>query len=215
MKWLLQNGAPDCRSDAAQLIAKLDSTATQAIVQDGLSSQDEGLQAWATSQLRSQKVPDAIAQLTKRLDSPLASVRDVARQELSGFDIERLLSLFKQLDPLVCLRAGETIQKINPQCVQDLIEELKSPLRQKRIRAASGAVALGMHTQVVPQLLALAGDNDSLVRRTAAEVLGYVGTDESLDVLKSLRDDSSPAVRDAAVQSIAKLEETLVGLVNA
>ncbi|MDA1018176.1 MAG: HEAT repeat domain-containing protein [Planctomycetota bacterium] len=215
LKWLLQNGSPEGRSAAAQSIAKLDTTATLSIVQDGLDSQDESVQAWATSQLRSQKIPDAMAQLTKRLDSPLAAVREVARHELSGFDIERLLSLFKQLDPEVCLRAGETIQKINPQCIRDLVEEMTSPMRQKRIRAAEGALALGMHQQVVPQLLAMVCDSDAHVRRTAAVVLGHAPTDETIEVLKILCDDASPRVREAAVRSITMLEETSMGLVHA
>lgn len=205
LKWLLQHGSAAGRSAAAEAVSGIDDVTAQAIVEDGLGSEDENVQAWATSQLRSHKVPDALSKLVERLDSPLKSVRDAARQELQSFDIERMLSIFNQLDPNVCLSAGQLIQKINPNCVEDLVEELNSPIHQKRVRAAHGALALGLHTSIIPELLAMVCDAEQSVRKAAADVLGHLPAEHAAAPLEMLSNDASRFVRDAATTSLARI----------
>ena len=205
-QWLLRNGTPQGRLAAAHALASLDQQAVQEIVFEGLDSDDAEVQAWAVSQLRVQKVPEALALLIGRLDSPLEAVREAARAELSSFNLERVLNVFEQLDSQVCLNAGRLIEKVDPNCVAKLAAELASPIRKRRMRAARGAKALGVHQKLAPALIRMLGDTEPLVRRTVLEVLAGVPTQESIEAVQRHLDDESPRVREAAVRALAQLQ---------
>ena len=101
-----------------------------------LDSENEDVQVWATSQLRSQGVPEAIRLLIERLDSPLPAVREAAGQELGSFDLSMVLNLFERLDRAVSPPALSRPDAKN-RCQmrgQKLVEELN-----KQIRAAANA----------------------------------------------------------------------------
>jgi HEAT repeat protein len=63
-----------------------------------------------------------------------------------------------------------------------------------------------LHHEVVDALLVMVGDSDNLVRRTAAEVLGKVGTQEAVAALHELTHDASPRVREAAATAIIEAQ---------
>jgi len=204
-KWLLLNGSMPGRQAATQILEAISPDSVRGILFGSLDSKDEVVQVWATSQLRSQGVPEAIRLLIERLDSPLPAVREAAREELASFDLSLVLNLFEQLDRNVCLRVGALIRKIDPSCTQKLLEELKQPIRSRRIRAAQAAEALGLAPDVERGLLAMLSDEDSLVRRIAAELLVCVPSPEVIVGLTALLQDSSPRVRDAAERSLADI----------
>jgi len=185
----------------------LDSAAVTGIVCSNLDSEDPEVQAWATGQLRTQGIPQAITLLLERLDSPLESVRETAREELGSFNFEYMLGLYEHLDLKVCKKAGQLIQKIDADCIPKLVAELTSPMRSRRIRAAHCSLAMGLHLKVVPALLGMLDDEDALVRRTGVEVLGDVPSSESLTALTRLMDDSSPRVREEVARSLDKLSK--------
>jgi HEAT repeat protein len=204
-KWLLLNGSMPARQAATEILEAISPESVRGILFGSLDSEDEVVQVWATSQLRSQGVPEAIRLLIERLDSPLPAVREAAREELSSFDLSLVLNLFEQLDRNVCLRVGALIRKIDPACTQKLLEELKQPIRRRRIRAAKAAEALGLAPDVERGLLAMLSDEDSIVRRIAAELLVCMPSPEVIFGLTTLLQDSSPRVRDAAERSLAEI----------
>jgi HEAT repeat protein len=177
------------------------------ILFDSLDSEEEDVQAWATSQLRAQGVPEALKLLIERLDSPLAAVREAARGELNSFNLDLLLSIFDHLDPKVCAQAGRLVQKIDPDCHQKLVAELNNPIRRRRIRAARAARQLGLAHEVQSSLLMMLSDADTQVRRTAAEVLADLPNAEVVAGLSALLNDQSPRVREAAEQSLEAIHK--------
>jgi hypothetical protein len=209
-EWILKHGGPEGRMAAVKLLGTLDKRAMHDAVLDSLDSNDEDIQAWATTQLRTQAIPEAFTLLIDRLDSQSAIVRDAAREELSDFNIRRVLGLFDHLSPETCERIGALLQKIDPNCVAELRREMASPVQRHRIRAARAAEAMNLHRQVLPALLAMAEDADPLVRRTAAEMLGDVPESDAVRELKKLSDDSSQRVREAAARSLSKIEVLLM-----
>jgi HEAT repeat protein len=143
--------------------------------------------------------------LIERLDSPLPAVRDAAREELASFDLSLVLNLFEHLDRNLCLCVGALIQKTDPACIQKLLEELNQPVRSRRIRAARAAEALGLASHVERGLLAMLSDEDSIVRRIAAELLVCVPSPEVIVGLTALLQDPSPRVRDVAERSLEEI----------
>lgn len=204
-KWLLLNGSMAARQAATQILESIAPESVRGILFGSLDSENEDVQVWATSQLRAQGVPEAIRLLIERLDSPLPAVQEAAREELASFDLSTVLNLFEHLDRNVCLRVGALMRKIDPTCTQKLSDELNQPIRRRRIRAARAAEALGLAPDVERGLLAMLSDEDSIVRRIAAELLVCVPTPEVIVGLTSLSQDSSPRVRDAAERSLAQM----------
>ncbi|MBW3541722.1 MAG: HEAT repeat domain-containing protein [Planctomycetes bacterium] len=200
---MIRRGGVEGRLSAAEVLASLDVAQARDLVFDALDDEDDQVQAWATSQLRSQGVPQAFSMLIERLDSPLAAVRDAARQELGGFDLERVLGLADHLEPELCRRVGGLLGKIHPGAAAELERELSSPVRQRRLRAARGAVALGLAADVFDSLVAMSRDADPVIRRTAVETLATLDTPEAHWAIAALDDDENLQVRDAARRALA------------
>ena len=199
-EWVVRHGTPEGRLAASNVLDSMDQSMAQEIVTGGLESEDEDIQAWATHQLRSQNVPEAIGLLVERLDSPMPAVRAAARDELQGFDISIMLDHFEKISPAVCLRAAQLIRKIDLDCVDKLRKELDSPIRRRKIQAARASVALGMHAELVPALIALLADTNPVVRRTGINSLATIRTAETIEALSGMLKDENERVRDEAVR---------------
>lgn len=203
-EWLVRHGSLEGRLAASEVLSQLDERQVENIIYTSLDAEDEQVQAWATSQLRSQHIPEAVTLLLERLDSPLESVREAARNELGSFNLNYILEGYENLSPEAARRAGALIQKIEPDCISKLAAEIASPVLRKRTRAARASLALGLHTKVVAPLLTMLDDTDQLARRIAIEVLSYIPLPEVTASLKMLLDDPSPRVRDDAAKALEK-----------
>lgn len=204
-EWLVRNGGTEGRLAAAEVLVALDRRSVRQILFEGLESADEQVQAWATGQLRHHGIPQAVALLMERLDSPSEAVRAAARAELQGFTLDRALVQCDQLEPLAARRLGELLLKIDPECLPKLMQELRHPIRRRRVRAAAGSQALGLHVKLIPYLLEMLDDEDAIVRRTAVEALSDVPSADVRESLGRMLADPSPRVREAAERAIEAL----------
>jgi HEAT repeat protein len=205
--WLMHHGGPAGRMAAAERAALLDDNVMQNVLIDSLDAEDEQVQAWAVTQLRQHAVPETFAILIERLDSPSPSVRAAVRAELSDFNLDRVLGLIEALDSPTAQRVGAILRKIDDQAVTKLEHELVHGIRPKRTRAAWAIVKLGFLRDLMPQLLALSDDEDFMLRRTLAEILGSVLDPDILPYLDRLQQDAHPRVRDTAALSLARWQQ--------
>ena len=206
LEWMVRFGSPDGRLAATDVLVELEDNKVQEVVLEGLESKEPEVQAWATSQLRTWSIPNAMELLVDRLDSPIPEVRTAARAELAGFGILRSLELFDQLDPRMRTAVGNLVRKIDPDAAQKLKDEMLRAIRSKRIRAARAALAFKMQDDVLDALLVMARDADNVVRRTAAEVLGQISSPAAIEMLLELKRDVSARVREAAAAGLAELK---------
>lgn len=202
LEWLVKFGSPEGRLAATDVLSQLESEKVQEVVLGSLAAPEPEVQAWATQQLRHWSIPNAMELLVKRLDSPLTEVQSAARAELGDFNLGRVLELFDRLDPRIYDSVAILLRKIDPEVIPKLKQELLHSIGRRRMRAARAALALNMHNEVEDALLTMAGDTDSLVRRTAAETLGAVATLEAGAVLELLAHDPSPRVREVAAAAL-------------
>ena len=205
LDWLVKYGTPDGRQAAVEVLGEDNDVVVQEIVVEGLYSDDADVQAWATSQLRARGIPQAFGLLIERLDSPMAEVQEAARAELGDFNLKRLLDLFDQLPGPTCVQSGKLIQKINPESLNDLRREMCSPMRSKRIRATRLCLAIEVHELMTDALIRQLDDEDSVVRRTAIEVLGHIPRSDSIAALRRMLEDASARVRDQAELSLQQI----------
>jgi len=196
--WLLHNGTPQGKQAATDGLPLVDEEVIQDAVREGLESDDAEVQAWATHQLREHAIPGAFALLVSRLDSPLGSVQDAAREELAGFDAARVLALAPGLTHDEARRAGQLLMKVDLQAPATIRRALAHPSKQKRIKTAAAVQKLDLHATFTSAFVALTEDVDPILRRTGAEALGTILQSEAYRALQKLLDDASPRVRETA-----------------
>lgn len=197
-EWLMQHGTALGRMAAEAGLPRIDEGIVQDAVRDGISSDDEEVQAWAVKQLRQHAIPEAFGLLVERLDSPIQAVQAAARQELASFNTERVLGLIPDLDPVEARHAGKLLWKIDLDAPVLLRRRLGHPARQKRIVTLQAILLLGLIEHFEDAVIALSDDADALVRRIAVEALGELSSPKSRAVLGRLLNDPHPRVRAAA-----------------
>lgn len=201
--WMVRHSAAAAREAASDVLTLLPAEEARQILHDALVDDDPEIEAWATHCLRSQKLPDTFQQLLERLDRNLDVVRDAARDELSSFDLNRLLKIYGRLTPEQSLQCGKTLLKIDPNAPAELISELTHPFRQRRMRAIEATAAIGFVDEVLPTLLESLNDPEVSVRCAAIHALGSQLSVEVIEAIRELTSDESRSVRSAAEEVLA------------
>lgn len=204
-QWVVRHGCPSARNIAIELLGELDSGTVQEVVLGGLDSEDPDVQAWATGQLRSQHIPDALQKLINLLDSPEAIVQSVARQELQGFNLDCLLAKFESMSPQARKNGAGLLEKIDPDYLTKLVHEYHHAIRRRRVRALRATLAFGWQQKVLPAVLDMLKDDDTLIRRTTVEILEHAPTAKTIAALVALKDDPSERVRETVEQTLARI----------
>lgn len=204
--WVVRCSGPAGRDAASDVLYNLTNVEVQEILYDALTHDDPQVEAWATRQLRSQRMPDCFDQLLERLDRDTNEVRGAARDELSDFNLDRLLDLFPRLPKSTSARCGDVLLKINPEAHQELREEFKHSFRWRRVRAARAAAELGLVDYVLAGLTELLDDPEATVRRSAIESLATVQSPTTITAIQSCLDDMSRMVRESAIQALSDLD---------
>ncbi len=168
---------------------------------------DTEVEAWATQQLRSQKVPDTFGQLLERLDSDRPQVRDAAREELASFNIERVFELFESLPPSTCHHCGQLLQKINPHVLEDFREELQHAFHWRRVRATRAVGELGLVDELLPSLSALLEEPEWSIRRAVIESLSHSDSESALKIIRSMAGDKQRQVREAVKVAVLTIQK--------
>ncbi|MFK7776501.1 MAG: HEAT repeat domain-containing protein [Gimesia sp.] len=199
-KWMLQYGTTAAKEAAIGILNDLDSNDVTELVLESLDSEDAIQQAWATCQLRSNHVPDAINLLVDKIDSPLEEVREAACKELSSFDVDYALEHYEEFNPQVRPSVGKLLQKLNPKTILEFSRLMAHPLRKRRIQAARCAQALDIHDQLIPALASLIEDPDDTVRRTSGEILTSIDLPSARQALVPLLTDGNARIREIATK---------------
>ncbi len=199
-KWMLQYGTTEAKEAAIGILRNLDSMEVTEMVLESLDSEDPIQQAWATCQLRSNQVPDAINLLVNKIDSPLEEVREAARQELFSFDVDYVLEHYEEFNAQVWPAVGKLLMKLNPKTVLEFSRAMAHPLRKRRTQAARCVHALNLHDQLIPALASLIEDPDDTVRRTSAEILATLELPAARQALVPLVTDDNARIREIAVK---------------
>jgi hypothetical protein len=211
LEWLVSSGTDAARLAACELLSVLESQSVQDVVIESLEAEEPGVQAWATSQLRSLEVPNAMELLLERLDSPLAEVREAARAELGDFRMPRVLENFRHIEPRSYPAVAALVRKIDPRAAETLSHEMTGTTPRRAARAARVALALGFSAEVQEALLEMSRAADSLARRAAVEVLAEAPAHAAHAALLERLHDASPRVRQAAAQAIRRWHQRQAG----
>jgi len=202
VKYLLLHGKPPGRRAAGKALAAFAGTEANVLALTSLDDPDPQVQAAVAVQLRRRGIPGVLPRLVELVDSPHQIVRDAARECLEEFSFKRFVGAFDILEDEVRQTTAMLVKKIDPRVVPLLQEELRSAVRSRRMRGLAMAQAIDLVEQVEETIIEMLADGDHLVRSEAATVLRLCASEASRLALRHATEDSSHAVREAAVNSL-------------
>jgi HEAT repeat protein len=203
---ILLHGKPGGRREAARALGEFQGADANALAMSALADPDPQVQANIIPQLRGRGIPGVLASLMEMVESPYTVVRRAARESLAEFSFKRFVAAFDMLDEEVRRSTGLLVKKIDVQCLSLLNEELKSPIRTRRLRGLTIARTIEAVEAVEGAVIEMLQDEDHLVRMEAAVTLGRSVSPASVSALTETLKDKSEVVRLAAQRS---LEEAL------
>ena len=192
-RWLLRHGSADGRAAVEDLLRSLRKPEADEVIGAAAASRDASVVVWAVGRLREHPPQDATFQLLDLLDHPAESVREAARGVLTGYHVERVVESVVRAPEKITPTTGRVLRKLDPSALRRVRDLLTGPIRRDQVRAAQAVGRLGWVPFLRPPLVALLGDPDPSVRRTAANVLA---ADDSPLVRRAL----ARAARDADVR---------------
>jgi hypothetical protein len=203
---ILLHGKPGGRHEAARALGEFQGADANALAMNALADPDPQVQANIIAQLRGRGIPGMLPSLLDLVESPYAVVRKAARDSLAEFSFKRFAAAFDMLDDEVRRSTGLLVKKIDMQTVPLLNDELKSPIRTRRLRGLAIARALDAVESVESAIIDMLKDEDHLVRMEAAVTLGRSVSAASVAALTEALNDNSEVVRLTAQRS---LQETI------
>jgi HEAT repeat protein len=207
IEWLVRFGRPEGRRAAAAALAEFNGAEANRLCLAALDDADPLVQAAAVRHLRQRGIPSALARLLDLVESPHASVREAVAECLTEFRFPGFLARFDQLDEDARRSTAELVLKLDREAVSQLQAELTSPVRGRRLRGIQMADALAAAPEVEGELVALAGDEDHLVRLEAVGLLAELGSMAARGALEAALADSSVLVRERARRGLERTPE--------
>jgi hypothetical protein len=199
---LLTEGKPGGRREAARALAEFHGSEATALALRALRDPDPQVQANLVPQLRGRGIPGTLAILLELVESPYEIVRRAAREALAEFSFKRFLATFEMLGEEVRRSTGLLVKRIDPHTVPLLRNELRSPLRTRRLRGLTIARSIEAVEALEPLVIRLLDDDDHMVRAEAATALRTVESPASRAALQRALADPCEAVREAAQRSL-------------
>ena len=206
---VLRHGRGGGRREAAHALAEFAGAEAGALAMKYLHDPDPHVQAHVVGQLRGRGIPGILPVLVEMVDSPHAVVRKAARESLAEFSFRRYVAAFEMLDDEVRRSSGMLVKKIDPQTVPLLREEMRSPVRTRRLRAVTIARLIDVVEPLEETIIALLADEDHMVRMAAAAALARSGSAASYQALERALSDSSQSVRRTAQQGVLERVQTM------
>jgi HEAT repeat protein len=195
---VLLHGKPGGRQEAARALAEFHGADANALAVRATEDPDPHVLANLVPQLRGRGIPGILPRLLEMVQSPYEVVRRAAKESLAEFNFKRFLASFDLMDEEVRRSTGLLVKKIDSQTVPLLKEELKSPIRTRRIRGLVITRNIDAVADVEAEVVALLDDEDHMVRLEAVSVLTQATTESSSLALRRAMADKSEMVREAA-----------------
>ena len=189
IEYILQRGKPGGRREAARALAAFNGAEANTLALRALGDDDPQVQANVLPHLRRRGIPGALQRLVKMLDSPHLVVRQAVRSALGEFSFARFLGTFEMLDGEARKTTAAIVKKIDQHSIPLLREELRAPVRFRRLRGLQIVQAMDVACLVEETIIEMLGDEDEMLRAEAAVTLAGC---------------RSPAVRSALEKAVQR-----------
>lgn len=210
----VQQAAAEARRAAIEALQPHAGEEIDALIYQATMDPDPHVQAAACRQLRPRNIPQARERLVALADSPAPEVRAAVREQLSEYTAAAMLAAWEDLDETNRAATARLVFKLDPQTLQVLRTELRSPTRKRRLRALEAAHALHLSAELEDELLDLLADEDPHVRAAAAQMLGTSSSLAAHAALREAQRDSHPVVRQAVAAALNAWQAQAIALLE-
>lgn len=207
LQCVLQHGRPGGRCAAAEALADFSGEEANRMAIDAIEDPDPAVQAAMLVQLRGRRISGALPRLVEMVDSPHEIVREAVRKSLVEFTFPRYLAAFDLLDDDVRRSTGLLVRKVDPQTVPLVQAELRSLVRQRRLRGLLIARTIDAVEELEVTVIAMLRDEDHVIRSEAAMTLASCPTNTTRQALEEALNDRSQTVQEAARRSLETLDK--------
>jgi HEAT repeat protein len=202
VRFLLREGNAGGRRAAAAALREFRGFESNELAMIALDDTDPLVQAAIIPQLRERGIPGAMARIIALVDSSHEAVRTTAQRSLAEFNFQRYLAAFDILDDEVRRTTGALVRKVDEQTLPQLVDELDSPSRIRRVRGLQVAPLVSAVAELEEEIIAHLSDEDQFVRAEAARALGTINSAGAQQALQAAQHDRSAGVREVVEQSL-------------
>lgn len=153
-------------------------------------------------ELRRRNLARAMKKLLGLLDHSHEGVRRKAAEAFHDCTIQRYLSAYDLLDPLVRRSTGQLVHKVDPATNRVLADELSSGNRIHQVRALQAIRSIGNVDELVGLVIKLAQNPDVRLKIAAIGTLAGSTAPEAKGIIRRYLVDDNPSVRKAAELSL-------------
>jgi HEAT repeat protein len=198
---------PQVRKLALTILSQMSTEQAKEKTFLALDDPDEEFQVLATRELLSSHSKHKMRLLTKQLESPFQSVRELAIEEVSRQSLHHFVQAHRGLDEDVRKRAASAVMKMkSEQLAAEIEREFDKASPEERIELLLAATAFAGEQQVGHVIAKFLNSPDKRVRATAVKALGTCGGAAALPNIEPLLKDLDPRVRANAVEVVEELK---------
>ncbi len=210
LAYLLAEGKPAGRREAAKALAQFDGAAANALAIKSINDDDPGVRAEIIKQLRPRKIPAAFSLLIRLVDNPEPEVQEALCTAMPEFNIRHFLDNFNSMPEALQPVAGHLVTKVDETAIEVITSEMQSQSPVRRRRATLAAIVMGVIPQLEEFVILLLTDEDHMVRIAAAKALADCKSVPTWEALRDALLDRSTIVQEAAEQSLERISISLM-----
>ncbi len=191
--------AVEARRAAAVSVRRLVGDEVHAMLLEFVNDPDPVTCATIFRILKSRDVKELETRFVTLAERPEDEVRKAIYDTMPDLHIESFASRIAQMTPLQAKRLGYFVRKIDPATPKVIEDDLASPITIRRQMACCVASATNCASLFEGRILDIAlYDDEAQVRCAAILALGTILTKDAVETIRSLIDDRSTTIRDAA-----------------
>lgn len=204
LREVMKNGKVGGRVAVAELMTEFRGYDANDLILTAIEDESAEVQKAVLPIFMDRSIPGAISRLARLVESPDRDLRQMVRECLAEFTFARFMDTFDTLDEDTRWLTGELVTKIEPNVHEQLVSELDSNSRMRRIKALQIAPMVKLVDEVINQVFELLEADDDFTRAEAATALGYATLPSALDALRGATNDANSHVSNAAGDALER-----------
>ncbi len=205
LRMVFEKAGVSGRLEAGKGIGDIRGSEANELVVQAFEDEDARVRAIVAPQLRSRSIPGATKRLLACANSEDPTLSRVVKECLADFTFQSYLNSFDKLDEESRWDTGKTVAQVDENVLEELLEEIESSSRMRRLQALRICPTLELINEVSPIVLSMLYDEDAFTRSAAATALGYCNLPSAAEALEQTLQDSNSTVVQAARESLSRL----------
>jgi hypothetical protein len=198
-RFFMKSPSAEARRATVDATKRLIGDDVNALLLDSINDPDPTTCAMIFRLLKSRDVKGVEQHFVKLVERPEEEIRKAIYDTVPELHIESFEARITQMTQETVKTLGRYVRIVDPYTLKVISDDIVSPIAIRRLTACSAAAATGYAEKFQERLIEIAiRDDDTNTRVAAIQALSYVLTKDAVNVIKSLINEHSIAIRDAA-----------------